>query len=733
MNGTSALIFYTSVFMSTGRCKFSRSWGSEPMLRSNAQYVSNTQHLQHADKFKEAQGVSKFWQQALQKVEDSRVKEMVPKVSDYGNSITFCGKSAHWQKACEILCGYALRWLESNTISYNATISACEKGGIWLPSLCMLQELDWQGMEVSVITSSAAISSCRESNQWGRAMSLLDRTYDESLQPNTITYTASVSAYEKSSQWHLALHSLEHIQLKCIQGHIFALNSCIASCENAQKWDLALTFFHSLAWKVQRDVATYNATLSALGTGHFWQGSLQKLRDLSSSLDPSVITYNSAVSIFEKVSRWQHALLVFDELAQLASRRLQANVTTCNSLISAFEKCGAWREALHLVSCMIQVWRLRPDSITYNATISACEKASMWQLSSWLLFEDQLERDIVTCNSAATSCVKGFSWQNAIAIFQHCHFGHLLSGSRRPGQPVRPGKDAISCAVGIDAYGKVAAWQSGFCCMEQLLQSDVKLDLVACNRALSAFEDEISWQKSCGFLEDLLLQMNINAITCNTAIGVYIRGTQWNRVFNIITELEQRHLQPTLLTHNSAIQASTVHDQWQLALLSLKRLEQKVLPDILTYHFGMVAFQKGHRCLEAIHLMDRFQRATENLRLEKGLRGEDLVTTWSTWDWWSRSAVMNHDETLCISMYDVQLHSNWSFISPSSIIHDHGVVRTTSASFQDLMIFNSWMGHVQLKTHQTRPPSPGKLPKPIRELRHGGPLSGSWGARHVKS
>ena len=91
-----------------------------------AQYVSDPQHLQHAKFVVEVQ-VSRAWQQALQKAEDSRVKEMVPKVSDYGNSITFCGKSSHWRKACEILCGYALRRLESNTISYNATISACER------------------------------------------------------------------------------------------------------------------------------------------------------------------------------------------------------------------------------------------------------------------------------------------------------------------------------------------------------------------------------------------------------------------------------------------------------------------------------------------------------------------------------------------------------------------------------------------------------------------------------
>ena len=543
---------------------------------------------------------SKAWQLALQNIEDKR-ETSTPKVSDFGNSIALCGKAAHWRKASEILRGYAIRRLESNTISYNATISACEKGGIWTSSLCILEELDSQGLEASVVTNSAAIKalgSCRE--RWSRAMSLLGRTC-KFLQPNAITYTAAISIYEKSSRWHLALNSLEKMALRFVQSHVFALNSCMASCE--EQWHVASQLCHS--WNVRRDVATYNACLTALVNGGGWQQGLQQLRELQIVLlEATVISYNSAISAFERVSRWDYAVLLFQELPL---RRLQANITTCNTLISALEKSEAWHQALHLVAHM-QVWHVQADVISYNASITACEKASVWQQSLWLLLnESQLERDIFGYNSAATSCVKSFRWQNAMAILQH---------RRIFKEPL----DAVSCAAGLDAFGKVASWQSGFWWMTELLQSHVKLDIVAYNRAISAFDTEADWRRSCGLLDSLHMQkLQTNVVTSNAEIGVC--GTKWNKIFHIIADLDLRHLQPTLLTHNSAVQASTCSDQWQLAILRFKRLDSKFWPDILTYHFGMAAFEKGHQCLDAVCLIDAASQIAI-AKLQKGVHPE---------------------------------------------------------------------------------------------------------------
>lgn len=515
------------------------------------------------------------WQMALQTIEHHRFHGLTVKSSACGKAIAACGKSAEWQSASQILSGYTIHRLELNTISYNATSSACEKGRMWPSSLHILEALSWHGLEASVVTTSAAISS--HSFQWSCVVRLLKRSHEWQQQMNAITYTSATSSYEKSSQWQVALRSLEDIELKSIQGHIFVINSCISSCQKAERWRVAFSLVHSLA-KIRRDVATYNASLhSAAKAPKSWQSSLWRLRDLQVLLSPSVVTYNSAISVFEALSRWQYAFLLFHELA---FSRLQANITTCNSLLSAFEKAGAWQQAFHFLSFEMKLRRMRPDTITFNATVSACEKASMWQLALWLLFEEsRLERDTVTYNSAATSCVQSFRWQYAIATLRHCKQ-----------------KDAISCTVGIDALN---TWQCGFAWMEELLQRDVQLDTVAYIRAISVCE--VSWRRSCYLLGRATETMTATVVTSNAAIAA--SGSVWNRVLHVISELRLQGLQPTLLTQNSVLQALATRDQWQWALSFMQGS-----CDILTYHFAMMALEKGRQCLEAINVTKQLQR-----------------------------------------------------------------------------------------------------------------------------
>eukprot|EP00438_Fugacium_kawagutii_P016831 Skav203790 [mRNA] locus=scaffold206:515169:520079:+ [translate_table: standard] len=525
------------------------------------------------------------WQMALQTVEHHRSHGITLKISACGKAIAACGKSAEWQTASQILSGYIIHQLEVNTISYNATMSACEKGGLWPSSLHILEDLSWHGLEASVVTTSAAISS--HDTDWSRAVRLLQRIHEWQQQANVITYTSATSSYEKSSQWQVALRSLEDIELNGIQGHIFAINSCISSCQKAERWRVAFSLVHSFA-QIQRDVATYNASLlCAAKAPKSWQSGLWRLRDLQILLSPSVITYNSAISVFEVLSRWQYAFLLFHELA---FSRLKANITTCNSLLSAFEKAGAWQQALHFLT-FLKLRRMSPDTITFNATVSACEKASMWQIALWLLFEEsQLERDTVTYNSAATSCVQSSRWQYAIATLGHCK------------QRLGPWEklDAISCTVGIDALSK--AWQCGFAWMEELLQQDVQLDTVAYLRAISVSECAVSWRWACYLLGRARETMAPSVVTSNAAIAA--SGSVWNRVFQVISELRLQGLQPTLLTQNSVMQELATRDQWQWALVSFMQGSC----DILTYHFAMMALEKGQQCLEAINVTKKLQR-----------------------------------------------------------------------------------------------------------------------------
>jgi len=65
----------------------------------------------------------------------------------------------------------------------------------------------------------------------------------------------------------------------------------------------------STVWARPTNVITYNAAISACGTGMQWQRALDLIGEMhSKGLQANVITYSAAISACEKGNQWQPAL-----------------------------------------------------------------------------------------------------------------------------------------------------------------------------------------------------------------------------------------------------------------------------------------------------------------------------------------------------------------------------------------------------------------------------------------
>eukprot|EP00438_Fugacium_kawagutii_P019455 Skav230458 [mRNA] locus=scaffold186:48969:49418:+ [translate_table: standard] len=99
-------------------------------------------------------------------------------------------------------------------------------------------------------------------------------------------------------------------------------------------------------------------------------------------LGPNIFSFNAAISACEKAAKWQTALGLLENLAEL---RLTADVITVNAALSSCEKApGEWQQALWLFHVMTS-WQLQADQISYSSAISCCEKAGQWQQALNLL------------------------------------------------------------------------------------------------------------------------------------------------------------------------------------------------------------------------------------------------------------------------------------------------------------------------------------------------------------
>ena len=62
---------------------------------------------------------------------------------------------------------------------------------------------------------------------------------------------------------------------------------------------------------------------------------------------------------------------------------------------------------------------MRPDVITYSATISVCEKGQQWITVVALLREMQqwkMHPDVITYSATTSACKKGRQWFTAVAL-----------------------------------------------------------------------------------------------------------------------------------------------------------------------------------------------------------------------------------------------------------------------------------------------------------------------------
>eukprot|EP00959_Pyramimonas_sp_CCMP1952_P443997 9295455-Pyramimonas_sp.AAC.1 len=62
---------------------------------------------------------------------------------------------------------------------------------------------------------------------------------------------------------------------------------------------------------------------------------------------------------------------------------------------------------------------MEPDVVSYNAGISACEKAGQWEQALLLLGELQearIDPTVISCSAGISACEKRGQWQHALSV-----------------------------------------------------------------------------------------------------------------------------------------------------------------------------------------------------------------------------------------------------------------------------------------------------------------------------
>ena len=129
---------------------------------------------------------------------------------------------------------------------------------------------------------------------------------------------------------------------------------------------------------------------------------------------------------------------------------MAADVISYNTTISACEKGSQWEIALQVLANM-QPAKTLPDVISFCAAVSACEKASQWESAVHLWSQmptASIDNDVIAFNATMSACEKASQWQTAFHLFSSWPLLRVLPNFVSLG--------AVLCALGRGVQWRAA-------------------------------------------------------------------------------------------------------------------------------------------------------------------------------------------------------------------------------------------------------------------------------------
>ena len=319
-------------------------------------------------------------------------------------------------------------------------------------ALALLREMSSYGLPADARCYNAALRACALQRDPSRGLSVRGSMREHGLKPDALTYAAAISCCsrdEAEEGWSVALSLLEEMKSEGVAPDLVTYGAAIAACSAAARWKEAVEVLDSMeAAGVTPDVVCYSSCISALGRGDRCDEALGLLSKLEqhATVRPNTIAYNAAISACERSGRWVDALRLFESMRSRGAE-CAPNTVSLNAAISACEKGGQWQKAMELLegygSETSASSSLGRDAASYTAAMSALStSARLIADPSESELQDVGERargllerieaagirpDAATYNAAISALEKAGQWQGALELYRQMSSRHGLS------------------------------------------------------------------------------------------------------------------------------------------------------------------------------------------------------------------------------------------------------------------------------------------------------------------
>ena len=301
----------------------------------------------------------------------------------------------------------------------SAAVGAISQSIAWMKALCLLP----CRLQPDVVLCNATAAACGRASQWQRSLHMLANMCVIRLFPDSTSLNILISACGRALEWRLALALVSGMRKlpkqRCQSTFCDAkgIGAAVEALGRTGRWFLALSLLHEMqSRRVSLSIGCFNSAISAAGRSGQWLHAVQCLESISHlELTPTAITKGTIINVLGNAGLWQLSLsaLGLHKFRSVAAKRndpgdalhllsSHVNLTMLNSSLSACGRASRWELAqslLHAMPCMGVV----PDSISVAAVAAPCATVMKWKHSLQLCLQIPSARASVSLEAAAVS------------------------------------------------------------------------------------------------------------------------------------------------------------------------------------------------------------------------------------------------------------------------------------------------------------------------------------------
>eukprot|EP00929_Paragymnodinium_shiwhaense_P028303 TRINITY_DN16431_c0_g1_i1.p1 TRINITY_DN16431_c0_g1~~TRINITY_DN16431_c0_g1_i1.p1 ORF type:complete len:739 (+),score=69.95 TRINITY_DN16431_c0_g1_i1:183-2399(+) len=340
-----------------------------------------------------------------------------------GAIATKCASAAAWATACSGIDTFMGCELGDESADETAereasslTLLNCLSHS-WTEALCALKSALLRGFRVGVIPRSSVLEGTKAAAHWRLVLEHVREFSCQEVDADTKAYNVALSACGYDEHWQTASWLLTQLHLSRLQPTLVSWNTVLHGMRNLDPKQSSTTLGAIHASGLVADVASYGSLLSACEHSAEWQMAIMQLRQaLDRNVEVASQGFNTAVRCSTAAGSWSAATAILQtvlcrrvrldshaywsrvtaqemqtswastllQFSRLESLAVQSDAFLLNAAVESVAANGRWIEALSLVDNTRGSSGLH-NEITYSVTAAACERASAWFPSLWLM------------------------------------------------------------------------------------------------------------------------------------------------------------------------------------------------------------------------------------------------------------------------------------------------------------------------------------------------------------